>query len=121
MISILWLGRREIGDEQENALKSLLEVDEYEISSNMIVWRVSIDESSDNEVNTDTWLDLMERYDVVCGVFPPSALVALWTAKGIVDDSGRACRGDFRVFTPISMVCSSFGQKEFRFLRWQEL
>jgi hypothetical protein len=120
MISVLWLGRRDIGGEQENALKSLLG-DDYEISSDMIVWRVSIDESSDNEVNVDTWLKLMEQYDVVCGVFPPSALVSLWMAKGIVDDSGRACRGLFRVFTPISMVCSAFGQREFRFLRWQEL
>ena len=126
---VLWLSRHEMTRIQEARLRELLpegQREEAEIVCRMHVWQVTDDESSDNEVNARSWLELSRQADVIAGVFPPVAIVGLIMARGEADDNP-----DFRdwrepmVVTPISQVNQVLQSgktcQKFNFLRWQHI
>lgn len=113
-----------MGDPQKADLLHLFHDEgDFTFEDSIVIWESTESEEDDNASNAYLWVELAAKFDVVCGIFPPSALVALWLARDEADDGNEDFKRvrNLRVFTPISEVTSKFGEKKFRYLRMQEL
>ena len=125
--SVLWASRHDIGEAQRRDLLRLLSSSEGEsymvLEDSVIIWESTESEEDDNASNAYMWMELASKFDAVCGVFPPSSLIALWIARDEADQGNTdfECVRKLRVFTPISEVTTRFSEKKFRYLRMQEI
>lgn len=123
-VKVLWASQHQIGSDQRSALMNIIESRKQKcvhIEERSIIWSSSISEERDNEQNIELWDDIAHDFDIVCGVFPPSAMTALNMARGIADEEGNEQFDELLVFTPIANISSIGGRKVFTFLRWQEV
>ena len=125
MKSVLWASRHDIGEEQRADLLHILKEDGSSIvlEDSVIIWESTESEEDDNASNAYLWMELASKFDAICGIFPPSALIALWIARDEADQGNVEfeCVRRLRVFTPISEVTTRFSEKKFRYLRMQEI
>lgn len=121
--SVLWASKHEIGECQTSDLEKIIN-GRFSIYNKLIYWSSTENEAFDNESNAAKWKDLAEDFDIVCGVFPPSAIIGLFIARAMEDEGKdeNLIRSGLKVYTPVSEIKFGIdGKKIFRFLRWQEI
>lgn len=123
MKNVLWSSRHDLGASQSSAVRKILG-DELSYDYKTVTWANSDSEEDDNAENAYIWVELAAQYDVVVGIFPPTALVGLWLARDEADDGNpdfEAVRR-LKILTPIARVYYTFDKvKKFDFLRMQEI
>lgn len=121
-LRVLWASKHQMGVAQKRSLFDALPDNCTPVlEERTLIWESSVDEAADNVANISLWEDLARDFDIVCGVFPPSAIIALLMARGEADEEGNEAMAQLTVFTPIANIASFAGTKQFTFLRWQEI
>lgn len=127
MKTIVWVSRHTMTAEQLESLKDFLKTDaELNIVPVILTWFATPNRESDIRRNSEAWLDLANRgfqeigrQPIVCGVFPPVALEALFE----MDFSGSIAP---KVLTPVSRQAPELRKDPeapipFVHLRWLQL
>ena len=124
IVKVAWCcAKHEMTTEQASSLAELcgISVEDMEIVHLPILWKASPLSHDDVRDNRITWVNIINSYDIIAGVFPPAAMESL--------ESLRASGAEFAyskcVFTPISSLISvTLGGKTIKrlvFHRWMEV
>jgi hypothetical protein len=109
-MKVVWISRHELSAIQADDLARHLG-GEYTYTHENILWSASEDAERDKKENRAIWSGLISKYDVIAGVFPPTAL--------------EAASGEIKLLSPISAQKPELrigeGPIPFVHVRWAEV